>query len=118
MKMGYWRWVELNKFMCGIDGRVMKEVSKREQRDAYGFGGCGPGVSSPAIEVTGGDGVTAATSAVTAVLAKLKVLWRSLSMSQVGWEEGEGSALTLAFCFSLLSSFRCTAWYSFSRSGA
>jgi hypothetical protein len=37
MKMGYWRQVELDEFMCGIDGRVVEEVSKREARDTYRF---------------------------------------------------------------------------------
>jgi len=29
--------VELDEFMCGIDGRVVEEVSKREARDTYRF---------------------------------------------------------------------------------
>jgi hypothetical protein len=37
MKMGYQRWVELNEFMCGIDGRVMEEVPKRKVRDVDRF---------------------------------------------------------------------------------
>jgi hypothetical protein len=65
--------------MCRIDGRVTKEVSKREVRDAHGFwGGClSVDINSPAVKVTVGAAVV--TSAVS------KVLWWSLSISQVGW---------------------------------
>jgi hypothetical protein len=68
--------------MCGIDGRVAKEVSKREARDVYGFwgGGLSVDVGRPAIEV---GAVAAAASLAVALSALLKVLWRLLSMSQV-----------------------------------
>ena len=51
--MGYWRQVELDEFMCGIDGRVVEEVSKREARDTYRFwgGSLSVDVDSPAVEV-------------------------------------------------------------------
>ena len=70
--------------MCGIDGRVAKEVSKRETRDVYGFwGGCsGFGFDRPAVGVTLGAGVAAAAVSLTAVFSVvLKVLWWLPSMS-------------------------------------
>jgi hypothetical protein len=76
--------VELDEFMCGIDGGVAKEVSKREVRDVYGFWGGSPGVGvdSPAIEVALGVGAAiAAASLAAAFSAMSRVLWWSPSMS-------------------------------------
>jgi hypothetical protein len=66
--------VELNEFMCGIDGRVMKEVSKREARDVHRFwGGClGVNVGSSAVRVIAGGGAAAASiAAAFSVVSKV-----------------------------------------------
>jgi hypothetical protein len=104
--------VELDKFMCGIDGRVMKEVSKREVRDAYGFwgGSLSVGVNRPAVKVALGVGAVAAVASFAATFSMLlKVLWRSPSMSQVGWEVGVRNDIFLACFTALLSSSRCVS---------
>jgi hypothetical protein len=65
--------------MCGIDGRVTEEVSKREARDVYGFWGGSPSVSidSPAVEVALCVGAVAAAAASHAAAFSVvsKVLW-------------------------------------------
>jgi hypothetical protein len=100
--------------MCGIDGRVAKEVSKREARDAYGFwgGGLSVNVSRLAVEV---GAVAAAASLAVALSALLKVLWGSLSISQVGWVRDD---ILQAHFTVLLSSSRCASWYFRVSSGA
>jgi hypothetical protein len=70
--------------MCGIDGRVAKEVPKREARDVYRFwgGGLSVNVDRPAVKVTLYVGAAAAAASVTVTLfTLLKVLWGSLSIS-------------------------------------
>jgi hypothetical protein len=67
--------------MCGIDGRVTKEVSKREVRDADGFWGCCLGVDSPTVEEFT---VFVNASLVTDASVKSKVFWGSLLRSQTG----------------------------------
>jgi hypothetical protein len=92
--------------MCGKDGRVAEEVSKREVRSAYGFwsGRSSVGFGSPAVEVALGGGVVTVAASFAAVLsAVLKVFWWSLSMSQVGWEVVRGNNVVLA-CFAVLLS--------------
>jgi hypothetical protein len=112
--IGYRRWAELNKFMCGIDGRVMQEVPKREGRDTDGLrGGCS-GVDSPAVKEFA---ATAAASAVAVTSAMSKVYWGSLSMSQTG-EEWGGVDAVLAFLLVLSSPVGCASWYSFTNCGA
>ena len=97
--------MELDKFMCGIDGRVAKEASKREARNAYGFCGGGPSVdvSRPAVKV---GVVTAAASLAIALSTLSKVLWGSLLISQVGWVRDD---ILLAHFAALLSSSGCTS---------
>ena len=98
--------------MCGIDGRVAKEVSKREVRDVYGFWGGGSSVSvdRPAVEVALCVGAVAAAARLAVALsALLKVFWESLSISQVGWVRDD---ILLACLVVLLSSSRCASWYS------
>jgi hypothetical protein len=107
--------------MCGKDGRVVEEVSKREVRSAYGFwGGCSSvGFGRPAVEVTLDGGVVAAAASFAAVLSAVsKVFWWSLSMSQVGWEVVRGDNVVLAHFTALLSSRGCASWYSRVSSGA
>ena len=69
--------MKLNKFMCGIDGRVVKEQSKRKTRDAYRFRDGGLSGLSVDAEVFA-MGVAAAVSTL------VKVFQGLLSMSQVG----------------------------------
>ena len=100
--------------MCGKDGRVAKEVPKREMRDAYGFwGGCsGVGFDGPVVEVALGGGVAVAAARFAAVFSAVsKVFWWSLSMSQVGWEVGRKGDIVLAHFVALLSSRGCASWY-------
>jgi hypothetical protein len=104
--------------MCGIDGRVVKDVSKREARDAYGFwgGGSSVDVNRPAVEVALCVGAVAAAASLAVALSALsKVLWGSLSISQVGWVRDD---ILLARFTALLSSSGCTSWYSQVSSGA
>jgi hypothetical protein len=68
----YWARAEVNKFMCRIDGRVMKECFKREARYSYRFWGCSSYVDGGGLAV------------VAAVLMLVKVFWRLLLMCQVG----------------------------------
>jgi hypothetical protein len=101
--------------MCGKDGRVAEEVSKKEVRGAYGLWGGAScvGFGRPAVEVALGGGVVAAAASFAAVfLASSKVFWWSLSMSQVGWEVGRKDDIVLACFVVLLSSRGCTSWYS------
>jgi len=68
--------VEVDEFMCGKDGRVMEEVSKREVRDVYGFwgGGLCVDIDRPAVEVASRvAAVTAAASLAVTLSALLKV---------------------------------------------
>jgi hypothetical protein len=107
--------VEIDEFMCRIDGRVVKEVPKREVRDAYGFWGGSLGVNfdRPAVRVALGVGVTAAAASLAAAFsAVLKVFQWSPSMSQVGWEVGMKDDIILAHFTALLSFNRCALWYS------
>ena len=100
--------------MCGKDGRVVEEVSKRDARSAYGFwGGCsGVGFASPAVEVALGGGVVAAAASFAAVFSAVsKVFWWSVSMSQVGWEVVRGNNVVLGRFAAFLSSRGCTSWY-------
>ena len=107
--------------MCGIDGRVTKEVPKREVRDAYGFWGGGPSVDvdRPAVEVAlCVSAATAAASLAVALFTLSKVFWGSLSISQVGWAVGVRDDILLACLAVLLSSSGCASWYSRVSSGA
>ena len=111
--------MELDEFMYGIDGRVAEEVSKREARDVHRFWGGGPSgdVDSPAVEVALGVGAVAAAASLAATFSAVsKVLWWSLSMSQVGW--GVRDDIVLAHFAALLSSSRCASWYSRVSNGA
>ena len=83
-KIGYQRWVELDEFMCGIDGRVVKEVPKREARDVDRLGSGCSGTDSPAVSAVGGDVAAIATRFTAAVLMLANVLRWSLSRSQTG----------------------------------
>jgi hypothetical protein len=101
--------------MCGIDERVAKEVPKREVRDAYRFwsGGLSVDINRPAVEVTlGVSAVAAVASLAAAFLAVSKVLWWSLSISQVSWKVGVRNDVILAHFTALLSFNRCALWYS------
>jgi hypothetical protein len=107
--------------MCGKDGRVTEEVPKREARNTYGFwGSCSSvGFGRPAVEVALGGGVVAAAASSAAVLsAVLKVFWRLLLMSQVGWEVVREDNVVLGHFAALLSSRGCASWYSRVSSGA
>jgi hypothetical protein len=113
--------VEVDEFMCGKDGRVMEEVSKREVRDVYGFwGGCSSvGFGRPAVEVALGGGVVTAAASFAAVFSAVsKVFWWLLLMSQVGWEVGKEDDVILARFVALLSSRGCASWYFRVSSGA
>ena len=104
--------------MCGIDGRVAKEVPKREARDVYGFwgGGLSVNVDRPAVKVALCVGAAAAAASVAVTLfTLLKVLWGLLSISQVGWVRDD---ILLAHLAALLSSSGCALWYSRVSSGA
>jgi len=107
--------------MCGKDGRVAEEVSKREVRSAYGFwGGCSSvGFARPAVEAALGGGTVAAAASFAAVFSAVsKVLWWSLSMSQVGWEVEREDNVVLGRFVVLLSSRGCASWYFRVSSGA
>jgi hypothetical protein len=98
--------------MCGIDGRVAKERSKREARYALGFqGGC-PSVGRVVAAAT------AAASVAAAAVASSKVFWWSLSRSQTGWAVGVGDDVFLAHSPSLLSLSGCASWYFLISNGA
>jgi hypothetical protein len=104
--------VELDKFMCGIDGRVAKERSKREARYALGFrGGCS---SAGRVVVA----ATIAASVAAAAVASSKVFWWSLLRSQIGWVVEVGVDLFLACSAGLLSLRGCASWYFLISSGA
>jgi hypothetical protein len=107
--------------MCGKDGRVAEEVSKREVRSACRFwGGCsGVGFASPAVEVALGGGAVAAAASFAAVFSAVSKVFRwSLSMSQVGWEVEREDTVVLRHFVTLLSSRGCTSWYFRVSSGA
>jgi hypothetical protein len=75
---GYQARAKVDEFMCGIDGGVMEEHSKREARYSYEFWGCGASV--------GYRGLAACVTVVcvaAAVSTLAKVFWGSLSMCQV-----------------------------------
>jgi hypothetical protein len=113
--------VEVDEFMCGKDGKVVEEVSKREVRSVYGFwGGCSSvSFGRPAVEVALGGGVVAAAASFAAVLLAVSKVFRwSRSMSQVGWEVVRGDNVVLACFAALLSSRGCASWYSQVSSGA
>jgi hypothetical protein len=91
--------------MCGIDGRVTKERSKREARYALGFqGGC---LSAGRVVVA----ATVAASVAAAAVASSKVFWWSLSRSQIGWTVEVGVDVFLVRSAGFLSSSGCTSWY-------
>jgi len=97
--------------MCGIDGRVAKERSKREARYALGFwGGC-PSAGRVVA-------VTVAASVAAAAVASSKVFWWSLSRSQIGWTVEVRVDVFLACSAGLLSLSGCTSWYFLISSGA
>jgi hypothetical protein len=70
----------------------------------------GVDVDRPAVEVALHVGaVAAAASLAVALSTLLKVLWGSLSISQVGWVRDD---ILLACFAALLSSSGCASWYS------
>ena len=107
--------------MCGKDGRVAEEVPKVVVRSAYGFwGGCpSVGFARPAVEAALGGGTVAAAASFAAVFSAVsKVLWWSLSMSQVGWEVEREDNVILDCFVVFLSSGGCALWYFRVSSGA
>ena len=96
--------------MCGIDGRVAKEQSKREARYALGFrGGC-PSAGRVVAAAT------VAASVAAAAVASSKVFWWSLLRSQIGWTVGVD--VFLARFAGLLSLSGCASWYFLISNGA
>jgi hypothetical protein len=81
---GYQARVKVNVFMCGIDGGVAEERSKREARYLYRLWGCGVGVSCRGFAACIAVACAAVASVAAAVLTLAKAFWRLLLMCQVG----------------------------------